>query len=379
MIRNGLMLLMMVLISPLFVACSEQEMQPQTEVVRPVKTVLIEAPDLGGKRQFPGVIDASRRADLSFRVAGKLVELPVKEGDQVDQGQLVAQLDRTDFELVVKDRQANYDNAVKNFERAERLLKESAIATMDYDRIESELKSADAALDLAKQDLSYTTLTAPFKGNVSRRLLENFEEVEAKQPVLELRDLSTMEVRFGIPESIMLRIQQASATEAEGDDPEVVASFDTAPGKSYPLTLKEIATRADPQTQTFTATYVMPAPDDLSVLPGMTATVTADLTQYLGASEIFLVPVSALTSDNELEGTVWLVDESTMTVAPHKVKVGKMTGTRIEVLEGVKSGDRLVVAGTPYLAEGMKVRLLPEVEQAEPRPDDVKPNNTASS
>ncbi len=379
MIRNGALLISLAVLTFLLIGCSEQEEQAQGEVVRPVKTLLIEQPDLGGKRQFPAVVDASQRVDLSFRVAGKLVDLPVKEGDEVEQGQLVGQLDQTDFELVVQDRQASYDNATKNFERAKRLLKESAIATMDYDRIESELKSAKAALDLANQDLGYTTLTAPFGGSIARRLVENFEEVEAKQPVLELRDLSIIEVRFGIPESIMLRVQQASTTGEQSADPEVVASFDTAPGKSYPLTLKEIATRADPQTQTFTATYVMPAPEDLLVLPGMTASVTADLSQYFGSSEVFLIPVSAVTADNELEGTIWVVDESTMTVAPRKVKVGKMTGSRIEVLEGVKSGDRLVVAGTPYLAEGMKVRLLPEVEQAEPRPDDVKLQNAASS
>jgi RND family efflux transporter MFP subunit len=371
--------LAMLALSVLVVGCAQEEEQAAAEAVRPVKTLVIEAPDLGGVRQFPGRVDASRKVDLAFRVPGKVTELPVKEGDEVEQGQVLAQLDARDFELVVQDRQGEFDRAKKNFERASRLLKQNAIATMDYDRIESEFKTAEAALERAQRDVEYTTLKAPFEGNISRRLIENFQQVQAKQPVLELRDLSVLEVKFGVPEGIMLQIREVEQTGEDRSQIPIYATFEAAPGKRYDLTEKEVATSADPETQTFQATFVMPAPSDATVLPGMTASVTADLTQYLGSTDIYLLPVGAVTADNELEGTVWVVDEEAMTVASRTVKVGKMMGARIQVLEGVEPGDRVVVAGAPYLSEGMKVRLMPEIEQAEPRPDDLKLQNAASS
>ncbi len=143
-------------------ACQQQAPEEEpAEVSRPVKTLLVAAPESGGVRNFPARIAASRRAELSFRVAGKLIELPVKEGDAfwlrmvillmkegevVEAEQVVAALVPTDFEVVVNDRQATYSNAKKNFDRAKELIDKGHISKMDYDRLEAEFKNAEAAL-----------------------------------------------------------------------------------------------------------------------------------------------------------------------------------------------------------------------------------------
>jgi multidrug efflux pump subunit AcrA (membrane-fusion protein) len=96
--------------------------------------------------------------------------------------------------------------------------------------------------------------------------------------------------------------------------------------------------------------------------------VSVDLSRVtMSDGEVFAVPVSAIVGDYKLDPQAWVVDEKTMTVSPRPVKVGNMTGRDIQVLEGLNPGDRIVVAGTPFLAGGMKVTLLPNLEQAEPR------------
>jgi len=365
---------------PALVGCDKGEEQTvQKEVIRPVKTVQIAGAERGGVRTFAGRIQASNRADLAFRVDGKLAELPVREGDQVKGGQMLAKLDPTDFQIAVNDRQASHDEAKSNYTRAKTLVKDGFISKMDFDRIEANFKNTRAALNLAKQDLSYTVLEAPFAGSVARRLVQNFEEVQAKQPVIELRDLALLEVKFDVPEQLMLKVSNAEATPEEGDNVPVFASFDTVPGKRYPLMLKEVSTRADPQTQTFEATYTMPAPKELTVLPGMTATVTADLSKLVGGTDVFYVPVSAVKGDAGLSAEVWVVDEDTMTVSPRPVEVGTMRGNQIAVAKGLNAGERVVVAGVPFLVEGMKVRLMPSVEQAAPRREDAQRPGTADS
>jgi multidrug efflux pump subunit AcrA (membrane-fusion protein) len=92
-------------------------------VVRPVKTIVVVTPESGGIRHFPARIDANRKAELSFRVPGKVTELAIKEGDRVVEGQLIARLDPTDYQITVNDRQAPFDNARKNFERTKKLVK----------------------------------------------------------------------------------------------------------------------------------------------------------------------------------------------------------------------------------------------------------------
>ena len=354
----------------LLAACQGRDAEPIKAVARPVKTMVIGAAESGGIRNFPAVVEASKRADLSFRVDGKLNKLLVKEGDDVAQGQVLAELDPTDFQIVVNDRQASFNQARADYNRAKKLVGKGHISRMDYDRLEADFKSRLATLNRAKQDLSYTVLKAPFAGTIARRFYQNYEEIILNEVVFALRDNSLLEIKVNVPENIMLRI---TAGKDDQDIP-VSASFDSVAGLKFPLAFKEISTRADPKTQTFLATYTMPAPDNLQVLPGMTATVTADLSRQLAGDqeEVHYLPISALTGDAKLESNIWVVDEKTMTVHPRPVKLGVMKGGKVEVLEGIKGRERVVTAGAGYMADGMKVILMKQPEQAKPRPEDVR-------
>ncbi len=150
----------------------------------------------------------------------------------------------------------------------------------------------------------------------------------------------------------------------------VWASFEAEPNRRFELTFKEVATRADAQTQTFEVTFAMPAPKDLTVLPGMTASVTADLSSAFDEQVVYYVPIAAVTADNELTPRVWIVDEDALTVREQPVALGRMVGSSIEITDGLEPGLRIVTAGAGYLAEGMAVTLMRQSEQAEPRADD---------
>ena len=356
---------------PLLVGCSKSEEPVQAETPRPVKTVVVEAPDIGGVRRFPGRIDALNKAEVAFRVPGTIAELPVKEGDLVELGQLLVALDPTDFEIAVKDAQASFDRAENDFKRAQELVEKDFISRTDFDEKEAQFKSAQAALEQAKQDLSYTRLTASFPATVAKRYVQRFEEVQAKQPVLALQDSTQLEVRIDVPENIMLSIRPPGSGQPEAGRVPVTASFDNRPGREFDLTLREVATRADPKTQTFEVSFTMPAPKDFLVLPGMTATVTADLSKVATANTVFYLPAAAVTADESLQPFVWVVDETEMTVHRTPVEVGRLAGRSIAVMGGLTPGSRVVTAGVGYLAEGMQVRLLPEREEAEPRPDEL--------
>jgi RND family efflux transporter MFP subunit len=363
---------LMVFMPFLMTACQDKTDQAVIETARPVKTIVIGVSESGGIRNFPGTVDAASRADLSFRVDGIIVKLPVKEGDNVEMGQVLAELDPKDFQIVVNDKQASFNRARADYNRAKKLVGPGHISRMDFDRIEADYKSRLADLNKAKQDLSYTVLKAPFAGTIAQRYFQNHEEVVFNQVVFALRDNSVLEVKINVPENIMLRI--LSNEETENDVIPVEASFDSVPGKRFPLPFKEMATKADPKTKTFLATYTMPAPKGLTVLPGMTVTVTADLSRELAGAnlDVFYLPISAVTGDAKLQSRIWVVDEETMTVTSQPVKLGTIKGNQIEVLEGIKGRERIIIAGAGYMADGMKVLLMEQPEQAEPRSEDVR-------
>ncbi|RDV28914.1 efflux RND transporter periplasmic adaptor subunit [Alteromonas aestuariivivens] len=342
---------------------------------RPVKIFTVEGLGNQAVRNFPGRVQASRRANLSFRLPGVVEEILVREGEFVQQGQVLARLDDTDYRIAMEDRQATFDSAQNNYQRAKELINDGAISRMDYDRLEAEFRTAQAALNQAKADLDHTELRAPFDGNIGNREVENFEEVQAKQTIFQFQNLSQLDIQIDVPESLVRRVrpdarERMEAARAAGEEPKVVAIFDGHPDEAFPLLLKELATRADPQTQTFKTTLTMPKPETFQVLPGMTVNVRVDLSALLPSDSTKWVPVRAVQADSGLNPRVWKLDPDSMTVQSLAVKTGRMSGGLVEITEGLQGGEEIVSVGASYLSEGMQVTRMHQSEQAIPREDE---------
>jgi RND family efflux transporter MFP subunit len=145
----------------------------------------------------------------------------------------------------------------------------------------------------------------------------------------------------------------------EGDVSDVFAQFAASPDKKYKLSLKEYSTEADPKTQTYRVVMTMPAPKDINILPGMTATVSGSRTE--AGSTRMVIPAIAVFADEGGGSNVWIIKKETMMVNKQKVTTGDLTGKdAIEIVDGLKPGDVIAVAGVSHLREGMKVRPLDE-------------------
>ena len=356
-------------------ACGGPQEELPPPPVRPVKLFTVEGSDGAALRRFPGAISASQRAELSFRVNGVLQEILVKEGDQVKKGQVLARLDPTDYRIRVSDRQATFDSTEKNFNRAKELIQDGNISQTDYDRVEANFRTSEAALKLAKQDLAYTRLQAPFAGSIGRRDVENFEEIQAKQAIFQLQNVDQLDVAIDLSENLVRSLRRAekagAASESEAASVvEAYASFEGKEADKFPLKIKEVSTKADTQTQTFRVTFTMPQPKGFAVLPGMTANVFLDLSRVTSTDTAKWVPIGAVVADSGLDAQIWVLDGKTMTVSARPVKIGRMSGANIEVNSGLTGGEEIVSVGAAYLAEGMQVSRMILTEQAEPRADD---------
>ena len=340
---------------------------------RPVKLFTVEGIGTSALRNFPGSVRATRRADLAFRVSGVLQQMLVREGQVVKQGALLAALDPTDFKITLEDRQATFDNAERNFARAKELIVDGNISKLDYDRMEASFKTNRASLSAAKQDLEYTELRAPFDGSIGQREVENFEEVQAKQTVFRFQDNSQLDVLIDMPEALVrsLRMEDEEigedGTTSAAKRIKAYARFEGRTDTQFPLTVREVATKADSQTQTFRVTFTMPAPTEFRVLSGMTVTVGVDFASLMDDDESKWVPLNAVQADSGLNARVWVLDESTMTVSSLPVTIGRMRERSIEVTSGLYGGEEIVSVGAPYLAEDMRVTRMKQTEQAVPR------------
>jgi len=362
----------------LLAACGkEKEEKTATGVVRPIKMMTVTSSMDAVQLKFPGMVRAAKRADLAFqRVQGRLSQLPVDEGQMVKEGQLIAQLDQKDFKNNLRDAQgqlakakAALVSAKSEYDRILRIQKKDPGAASEsmvvkrreaVDQSRAQIDSAQAAVDNARDELGYTTLRAPFSGVVSKRYADNYQEVRAKEPIVSLDNVSSVEILVDVPELVV-------ATFKEGSETQVVAEFAAAPGKQYPLSVQERAMRADPQTQTYQVVFRMPRPDDINVLPGMTATVTGSARMREETKEVFVVPVIAVVADAAGKANVWIVDKGTLKVQPRAVKTGDLTGTdSIGIIGGLKSGETIAISGVSRLREGMQVCDLSKMEGYKP-------------
>ncbi len=349
----------LVLASLVFISSCEEPAQTYVASSRPVKTIVISDDMTGDTRTFPAVVDAIQKADISFRVDGKVLKVLVKEGDQVKKGQILAELDPVDFTIQLKDRKASYDTAKANYDRARGLVEKGAISRVDHDDIRARYHTAKANLSAAEQDLLYTKLKANFDGYIAKRHVEKFEEVILSQTIFSLEDVSALKIKIDVPENMMILINKS-----DGEKRDLYAVFDNISNQQFPLTFMESSTKADPNTKTFKVTLKMDAAEDYNILPGMTATAYAEMfpneTQSMTTAA---VPVSAVISDSKKQATVWVVNEESMTVNPKKVTPGIMIGNIMQV-DGLSPGDRVVIAGASFLRNDMKVTLLETGEQA---------------
>jgi len=356
----------------LLTACDgHQEAQPPSAEPRPVKMMTVGTAAQTMQRKFPGTVRAARRAELAFQVSGTLTRLPAGEGQEVREGDVLAQLDQRDFENSLRSAQGQFGNvraalesARSEYERILRIRNQDPGATSEsmvvkrreaMDRASAELESVQAAVDAARDRLGDTTLRAPFSGIVSRRHAENYQEVQAKEPIVSLDDISSLEILVDLPESVVAGISEPS--ERTGKQAPVHAEFAALPGREFPLIVKEFSTRADPKTQTFQVVFQMEKPDDVSILPGMTAMIVGSPRQEVNGDGQFVIPAVAVFGDEQGVSHVWVVEPETMAVERRQVVTGELAGDAgIRVLEGLAAGETVAVSGAGQLRDGMRVK-----------------------
>jgi RND family efflux transporter MFP subunit len=353
-------ILLLLFIATILSACSKDKTpEAKSEVIRPAKIITV-GKSGNGNRTFPAEVKASERSELAFRVNGELKKLPVKAGDFVKQGQLLAQLDQTDYKLRLDDRRAKFDLARAQFERAEKLVKDRLIPVSDFDKAKSNYLALRADMNIAEKDMEYTTLRAPFGGRISKVVVENFENIQAKQPVLVIQTVDAVDLEFYVPESIVARVKERSSENREGVD----IKFDQFPDKTYKAFMKEFDTESDPKTQAYRVLVTLKMPQDVKVLPGMTATIIADMNRIMGHDEKQLIlPFEAVFAAeekpvNSIERYVWKYDPDSQQVSRAAVQVGEMTSEGIVVTTGLTQGEQVIAAGVHFLKEGQKVRPM---------------------
>jgi multidrug efflux system membrane fusion protein len=348
----------------LLTACAEPA--PTPEILRPVRTALVEKSGGTRTRNFSGVARAGLETQLSFRVTGTIDRLDVRVGEAVEAGQLLARLETKDFEIAVQQTEAdlaqaraNARNAESNLDRIRGLWENKNASENDLDSAragaESEraqVESFQNVLERARRQLGYTRLIAPVDGAIAQVPVEVNENVSQGQMVVRLTSGSRPEIEVAMPGVLIAQVH-------EGDG--VRVRFDALPGQVFDAVITEVGVASVRTATTFpvTARLVL---DNAGIRSGMAAQVAFSFSSAEQEGAIFL-PAVAVGEDRDGRFVFVLEDSGDAGVGVvHRraVKIeADFTPDGIHVVSGVREGESVVTAGVRRLLDGQRVKTAP--------------------
>jgi RND family efflux transporter MFP subunit len=337
--------------------CEKPVIEPKQKV-QLVKIDTVRLAEVAPQLMFPAVAAAADKSSLSFRLEGEITRIIIQPGDLVSKGQLLAQLDPTDFQLEVDDAQAQYGVADSQYRRSAKLVGKGYIAQSEIDELKAKRRIAKARLDIAKLNLTFTQLTAPIDGVVSHVPIKQFENVKVGQQVMNIHSIEMIDIQMQASDIIY---SKSTAVDIETAKPG--AKVVTADGSEYDALLKEYTTEPDPDIGSFIVTLTMPMPKDRFILDGMAVEVRADAKKLnIYEKDEPFIPLEAIFNEDgdslaRTQKFVWIVERNN-TVSKRQIVTDKLMTEGVRLLSGLAVGEKIVVAGGNRLREGQQIQVI---------------------
>lgn len=390
----------------------------QTETLRPAKVFTVAPVSDELRRSYPAVVLPSAEVEVSFRVSGRVIELPVRGATQVVEGDLIAALDPRDFETriaqlesqidqanaeltalragaraeeiialeaAVASAQAQVDQAREQEERTRTLVERGVATAAQLEQDEATLRVAEANLTAQIEQLrigeagarpeEIAAAEAALRGlNAQLQVAQdNLDDATLEAPfsgIIARRDIENF-TNIQAGQSIAL-LHALSVVHLAFDvpGPDVTAlstggsenirnqvTFDALPGQIFDAELVEFAVQADATTQTYRGRVAVNVPEGAVILPGMVGKV---MSIAPGEREALSIPMTAVAASTSGDPFVWIVGADN-TVSEQPVTLGTMAGDRVTVTNGLEAGDTIVAAGVSRIIDGMAIRPITQI------------------
>lgn len=333
-----------------FVGCKNKNEEPQSQAIKYVKIETITNSNNQKKMVFNGKIKEKSLTSLSFRVGGPLAKLNIKTGDYVRAGQVIATIDKRDYEIQVQTRKAQFEQIKGEYKRYKQLVEKDKIPKNTFEKIKSEYLMEKSGYDNAQNQLRDTELKAPFSGYIHEKFTENFQTVNPGQPIVSIIDLSQLEAVVGVSENQLQKVRNNNNS---------VLDVKNADVDNLPVKLLSVGEKTK-KDGLYEVKFSFKNNKNLNIAPGMTARISMYSNKH---SNITTIASSAVFHE-QTSNYVWIFNPSTQKIEKRKIEIRALkSDARIEVISGLKLGDQVVTAGIYYLSEGQKVHPIQQTSE----------------
>jgi len=344
-----------------------------------------------------GSVEGSETADVAFQVGGRVIRVLVEEGQHVSKGQLLAEIEPTDyknaFEAAVAQKQAalavsqkadagvrkqeleqariDFERCQDEYKRMKFLVERKSLPPNDFQKIEAaynaskeryemavegtrkediataaaQAHAADAQAAEERKRLDDTRLLAPISGSISMRKVDDGQTVAAGIPVFSIVQLNPVKVRVGVPEAEIAKVRR-------GADAEITVP--SLGGECFKGKVAIIGVASEPASRTYTVKVLVPNPGPL-LLAGMVAEA-----RISGPAKVrsLTIPAEAVVPDAQGAPNVYVYSPDRKRVYGRRVEVGTPVGNEVEIHSGLQGDEQIVVVGQQKVREGTLVQVV---------------------
>jgi membrane fusion protein (multidrug efflux system) len=291
-----------------------------------------------------GTLRADESVTLSSTVTALVAEVSFGDGEEVEAGQLLVQLNDSEEQADLRSAQALRDERLNTVARLNQLESRNLAPRADVEDARSRLRQVEAEIQALEARLANYRILAPFSGRVGFRDISVGTLVTPGTNLVTLDKLDTMTLDFGVPEVSLGMLEPGLSLTATS------AAF---PDESFTGAIASLGTRVDPVNRNLTVRAELANPEQ-RLRPGMLMRVVVQRRPR----QTLVIPEAALIPEGQKQNVLVLHEDESNRVEEREIRIGARREGEVEVLEGIAEGDLVVAHGTERVRDGEEARLI---------------------
>lgn len=328
--------------------------QPAGEQVTPIAGYELSPRDLSRVVQLSSVVEPENKITIASRMSGLITSLEVREGDRVNEGDVLLRFDLEEQNAELQRARAELELAEARFNRSSQLYESEAISSAEYEETRANYKIAESEVKLRETRVGFGTVRAPDDLVILERHIEEGDAVSVNESLFQAADLSRLVVRVGVPERDVVNINEGQ---------EVNLAIDAFPGIAFAGSVQRVYPSADTDSRLVTVEVVLRAEQqDQLIRPGYLARVRLDADRR---ENVLVIPSESLLASGRDERFVFVINSEDR-LERRDVVTGIERRNWTQILDGLETGE-VIVGGNPgNLRENLYVEVSRWVEEGSP-------------
>lgn len=326
------------------ISCTPRDKNRESEKEYPVKTLIVNADYNNLQKEYIGIIEGKEGSDISFQVPGNIKKVYFEEGQSIQKGELLAELDITTLKNAYDATRASLTRARDAYNRMSILYENNSLPEIKYIEVKSALEQANSAEQIAYKNLNDCKLYAPFSGIIAKRFADTGANVMAGIPIYNIVTINTVKVKVAIPEKEISSIAIGERCDIK------VSALDN---EVFNGVIIEKGITAHPISHTYSIKIEVQN-HKLRMMPGMIC--KAYLTTNSKNNSTIIVPLKAVQLDSSGQHYLWIRDNQSR-ASYRKITVGQLVGNNIIIEDGLKDGEMVIVEGYQHIGPNSLVSI----------------------